>query len=92
MVTPATVFDYHVDAAELETRKVQQLPSGYDASEYVTERVLAAARDGVQVPVSVVRRRENPGGRHGPAVSLRLWRIRHCYAACLLNYPAVAAG
>ena len=60
MVTPATVFDYHVDTADLEVRKVQQVPSGYDASEYTTERLLATARDGSQVPVSVVRRRETP--------------------------------
>ncbi len=58
MVTPDTVFDYHLDAKELEVRKVQQIPSGYDASEYVTERVLATARDGVQVPASVVRRKD----------------------------------
>ena len=60
MVTPTTVFDYHVDTGELEVRKVQEVPSGYDASEYVTDRVMAAARDGVQVPVSIVRRRETP--------------------------------
>ena len=58
MVTPTTVFDYHVASDELEVRKVQQVPSGYDAPEYVTERLLATARDGEQVPVSVVRRRE----------------------------------
>ena len=39
---------------------MQQIPSGYDASEYVTERVLATARDGVQVPASVVRRKDTP--------------------------------
>ena len=60
MVTPVTVFDYQVDAEELEVRKVQQIPSGYDPSQYTTERVLTTARDGVQVPVSVVRRRETP--------------------------------
>ena len=60
MVTPTTVFDYHVDTEDLEVRKVQQIPSGYHASEYVTERVLATARDGAQVPVSIVRRRETP--------------------------------
>ena len=60
MVTPTTVFDYHVDTGELEVRKVQEVPSGYEASEYVTDRVMAAARDGVQVPVSIVRRRETP--------------------------------
>ncbi len=60
MVTPTTVFDYHVDTDELEVRKVQQVPSGYDASEYVTERALSTARDGVKVPVSIVRSRETP--------------------------------
>ena len=60
MVTPTTVFDYHVDTEDLEVRKVQQIPSGYHASEYVTERVLTTARDGAQVPVSIVRRRETP--------------------------------
>ena len=60
MVTPATVFDYHVETEELEVRKVQQVPSGYDASEYTTERVLATARDGAQVPVSLVRHKETP--------------------------------
>ena len=60
MVTPSTVFDYHVDAAELEVRKVQQIPSGYDASAYVTDRALVTARDGAQVPVSIVRRKDTP--------------------------------
>ena len=60
MVTPTTVFDFHVDSGELEVRKVQQIPSGYDASRYVTERLLATARDGASVPVSIVRSRETP--------------------------------
>ena len=60
MVTPSTVFDYHVDADELEVRQVQKIPSGYDRSEYVTERVSISARDGAQVPVSVVRRKDTP--------------------------------
>ncbi len=60
MVTPTTVFDYHVATDKLEVRKVQQVPSGYDASEYVTNRVLATARDGVRVPVSIVRHKDTP--------------------------------
>ena len=59
-VTPNTVFDYHLDSGELEVRKVQQVPSGYDSSEYVTERVTVTARDGAQVPASVVRRKDTP--------------------------------
>jgi oligopeptidase B len=54
MVTPMTTFDYHPATGQLEVRKVQEIPSGYDASQYATERVMVEARDGVKVPVSVV--------------------------------------
>ena len=60
MTTPWTDYDYHIDTAELELRKVQEIPSGYDASEFVTNRELAMARDGVQVPVSIVRHKDTP--------------------------------
>ncbi|WP_419814908.1 S9 family peptidase [Glacieibacterium sp.] len=60
MVTPQTVFDYDVAARTLVTRKVQVVPSGYDASAYATERLWATAPDGVKVPVSVVYRRDLP--------------------------------
>ena len=60
MVTPSTVFDYDLDAKSLRTRKVQQIPSGYDAGAYVTERRMAPARDGVRVPVSLVYRHDTP--------------------------------
>ena len=54
MVTPATVYDYDVKAGALITRKVQQVPSGYDAGQYTSERFFITARDGVQVPVAIV--------------------------------------
>jgi oligopeptidase B len=57
MVTPMTTYDYHPGSGVLEVLKVQEVPSGYDASQYATERLMAPARDGVQVPVSVVYKR-----------------------------------
>ena len=57
MVTPATVYDYDPKTRELKTLKVQQIPSGYDPSQYATERLMVSARDGKQVPVSVVYRK-----------------------------------
>jgi oligopeptidase B len=54
LVTPATVYDYHPQDDRLEVRKVQEIPSGYDASKYETERLMIAGRDGVRIPVSVV--------------------------------------
>ncbi len=57
MVTPNTVYDYDVARDTLITRKVQDIPSGYDPALYATERLMAPARDGAMVPVSVVYRR-----------------------------------
>jgi oligopeptidase B len=54
MVTPDSVFDYHLADGRIETLKVQEIPSGYDASQYETERVMITARDGTKVPVSVL--------------------------------------
>jgi oligopeptidase B len=57
MVTPTTIYDYHPKTGMLEVLKVQEIPSGYDASQYATERLMIEARDGVKVPVSVVYRK-----------------------------------
>jgi oligopeptidase B len=54
MVTPTTTYDYYAARDELEVLKVQEIPSGYDASQYATERLIVEARDGERVPVSVV--------------------------------------
>jgi oligopeptidase B len=58
MVTPTTIYDYHPAEQRLEVLKVQEIPSGYDASLYRTERLMVPARDGKQVPVSVVYHRD----------------------------------
>ena len=54
MVTPGTVYDYDAATGGLTTLKVQEIPSGYDAGRYRTERMKIAARDGTEVPVSIV--------------------------------------
>ncbi len=54
MVTPDTVFDYHIAEKRLETLKVQDIPSGHDPAQYVTERLSITARDGTAVPVSIL--------------------------------------
>ena len=63
MVSPATTYDYHVADKRLEVLKVQEIPSGYDASLYATERLEVTARDGAKVPVSIMYRKDRkPGG------------------------------
>lgn len=54
MITPDTVFDYVIGSKKLVTKKVKKVPSGYDKSNYETERVMIGARDGVEVPVTLV--------------------------------------
>lgn len=58
MVTPPTTYDYHPAQNRLESLKVQAIPSGYDPSQYVTERLMVPSRDGRQIPVSIVHRRD----------------------------------
>ena len=59
MVTPGTAYDYHPADDRLEVLKVQEIPSGYDPALYVTDRLMIPARDGKQVPVSVLRRKDS---------------------------------
>ena len=66
MVTPDTDFSYDIATGELTTLKVQQIPSGYDASQYTTERLEIEARDGTMVPVSLVYRRDTEIGPDTP--------------------------
>ena len=65
LVTPDTDYDYDPDRRELTVLKVREVPSGYDPGHYASERLLVAARDGRQVPGSVVYRRGFPRGGAG---------------------------
>ncbi|HSD91705.1 MAG TPA: S9 family peptidase [Methyloceanibacter sp.] len=56
MTTPAQVFDYDMSTRTRVLRKTQEIPSGHDPARYVTRRVMAPARDGETVPVSLLYR------------------------------------
>jgi oligopeptidase B len=53
-ITPPSVFDFHVNENRSELLKRQEVPGGYDPSNYVSERLWATARDGIKVPISIV--------------------------------------
>ncbi|MGB3166348.1 MAG: S9 family peptidase [Alteraurantiacibacter sp.] len=72
-VTPDTVYDYHVASRELELRKVQEVPSGFDPDLYTVERLQVPARDGALVPVSVMYRRDRDALNGGPGGPLHLY-------------------
>ncbi|HWJ72071.1 MAG TPA: S9 family peptidase [Kaistia sp.] len=60
MTTPSRVYDYDMATRERVLRKEQEVPSGHDASQYVTRRVFAPAGDGETVPVSLLYRKDTP--------------------------------
>ncbi|HEX6088968.1 MAG TPA: S9 family peptidase [Gemmatimonadales bacterium] len=57
LVTPGSVYDYDMKTRERTLLKRQEIPSGYDSTRYEVRRLMAPARDGVKVPVSILLRR-----------------------------------
>ena len=58
LTTPRLIADVVVASGEVIVRKQQQVLGGYDESKYVTGRLWVRASDEVEVPVSVVARRD----------------------------------
>ncbi|NNC40107.1 MAG: S9 family peptidase [Acidimicrobiia bacterium] len=55
--TPLRIHDHALDSGEQLLRKEQEVPSGHDPEEYVTERVFAKGHDGEQVPITLLYRK-----------------------------------
>jgi oligopeptidase B len=60
MTTPERTYDYDMATRERSLMKEQEVPSGHDPADYVTRRILASARDGETVPVSLLYRADTP--------------------------------
>jgi oligopeptidase B len=60
LVTPLSVYDYDMNTHERKLMKQQEVPGGYDASRYDTQRIWAVARDGTKVPISLVYKKGVP--------------------------------
>ena len=60
LVTPPSVFDYHLTSGVAELRKQVEVLGGYRPSAYRSERLEAVATDGTRVSVSLVYRADRP--------------------------------
>jgi oligopeptidase B len=58
LVSPASVFEYDVASGSSTLLKMQEVPGGFDPALYASERVMITAADGVELPVSLVYRRD----------------------------------
>jgi oligopeptidase B len=90
MTTPAQVFDYNMRDRTRVLRKMQEVPSGHNPSDYVTKRVLAPAHDGETIPVTLLYRKGTPARWFGTLVALWLWLLRHFDAGGLQHQHPVA--
>jgi oligopeptidase B len=57
MITPNSTYEFDFKTRRSELIKQQEIPSGYDKTQYETTRVWATARDGVKVPISIVMKK-----------------------------------
>lgn len=60
MTTPSQLYDYNMVTRERTLLKTQDVPSGHDIDDYVTRRVFAPGWDGVEVPVTLLYRKDTP--------------------------------
>jgi oligopeptidase B len=58
LVRPPSVFEYDVATRGSVLLKEHEVPGGFDAARYASERLWFAAKDGTEVPVSLVYRRD----------------------------------
>lgn len=54
MTTPMSSIDYHVDSGKLEVIKEQDVRGSFAKENYQSERTYVTARDGKEIPVSLV--------------------------------------
>jgi oligopeptidase B len=54
MITPNSTYEFDLKSRQSKLIKQQEIPSGYDKTQYETQRLWAVARDGVKVPISIM--------------------------------------
>ena len=57
LTTPRTVYDYDMATRERQWKKTEVVLGGFDAKNYQTQYLFAAARDGALIPVSLAYRK-----------------------------------
>jgi oligopeptidase B len=81
MTTPSQIWDYDLATRARTLRKCQEVPSGHDASNYVTRRLFAPTADGETIPISLLHRRDHAPGGTAPC-------LLYGYGAYGISIPA----
>jgi oligopeptidase B len=80
MTTPDSVYDYDMVNRKRRLVKEQEIPGGFSRKDYQSERLLATARDGTKVPVSLVYRKDTEMDGQSPLLQIG-------YGAYGLSFP-----
>jgi oligopeptidase B len=54
LTTPETIYDFNFKTREKIKKKQQEIPGGFNPKDYQSERIWVPAKDGTEIPVSVV--------------------------------------
>jgi oligopeptidase B len=68
LVTPKSVIDFNIREKTWTVVKQDEIPSGYDASQYLSERTYATSADGTRVPMSLVYKKGLEKNGDNPAL------------------------
>lgn len=68
MTTPERTYDYDMADRSRVLRKEQEVPSGHNPADYVTERVYAKSDDGAEIPISLIYKKDTPLDGTAPAL------------------------
>jgi len=55
--TPSSYFDFDTQTGKTTLVKEEEVVGGYDKEQYVTQRLMATAADGTQIPISLVHKK-----------------------------------
>jgi oligopeptidase B len=67
LTTPSSIYDYNLSTKKRELKKMQDVVSStFKPENYVSERLMITARDGVKVPVSIVYHKDTKLGSETP--------------------------
>lgn len=65
---PTTIYDYNMTDGTSEKLKEQEIPSGFNADDYVVERLWAPAKDQKKVPMAVLYKKTLVKDGNNPAL------------------------
>ncbi len=94
LVTPRGAYDVDLADGTRTLRKQQPVRGGYDASRYVSARLWVTARDGTEVPVSLVHRRDllPEGGAPGDLPTTPMPLLLYGYGAYEISIDPMFAS